>query len=579
MDVTLPNGQVIQGVPDGTTRAQLAEKLRGNGMDVPQEWMGEQKPSRDFFSTQTLKDTGSALMQQTKDALGGAVRGAGSIGATILSPIDAAARAMNDGKPINVGGYDIAGQDRRAAMGPALQQLLGSNPESMTYGAGKLASEVAGVSGVGGVLGGVASKVPMIPAALQAALRTSGMSAGGATGLGGMAARVVGGAATGGAAAGLVNPEDAGMGAAVGGVLPPALAVGGKVGQGVGRMFRGPEQTPDVAAAIQAARTAGYVIPPSQARPSLGNRMLEGLSGKITTAQNASARNQAITNAKAAAAVGLPTDRPITADSLKAVRDAAGQAYDALGQVGTVRPGQAYNDALDNIVKPHLVAHIGFPNAKPSPVVSLVDSLRSDVFDAASAVAKVKELRNAADDAFRTGNTDIARASRSAAKALEDALEAHLQSTGNTQALQSFRDARQLIAKTYSVEKALNPTTGTIDARKLGQQITKGKPLTGDLLAAGNFANRFPKAAQPIDGMGSLPQTSPLDWAMGGGLAMGTGNPLMLASMAARPAARASILSPMVQDRLLQGPGLMPALNPDLGLLGYRAAPLLMGDR
>jgi len=414
---------------------------------------------------------------------------------------------------------------------------------------------------------------------LQAALKTSGMSAGGATGVRGMGARMVGGAATGGTAAGLINPEDAGMGAAVGGVLPPAVAVGGKIGQAAGQMLRGPSQTPAVVAAIQEARNAGYVIPPSQARPSLGNRMLEGLSGKITTAQNASARNQVVTNAKAATAVGLPTDQPITVEALKRVRDAAGQTYEALGQSGTVRPGQAYNDALDKIVQPHLVAHIGFPNAKPSPVVSLVDSLRSDVFDAASAVAKIKELRNAADDAFRTGNTDIARASKSAAKALEDALDAHLQSTGDTQALQVFRDARELIAKTYSVEKALNPTTGTIDARKLGQQITKGKPLTGELRAAGNFANRFPKAAQPIEGMGSLPQTSPLDWAMGGGLAMGTGNPLMLASMAARPAARATILSPVVQNRLVQGPGLIPALNPDLGLLGYRAAPLLMGDR
>lgn len=39
MNVTLPNGQTIEGVPEGTTKAQLAEKLKANGMDVPKEWL------------------------------------------------------------------------------------------------------------------------------------------------------------------------------------------------------------------------------------------------------------------------------------------------------------------------------------------------------------------------------------------------------------------------------------------------------------------------------------------------------------------------------------------------------------
>jgi hypothetical protein len=191
----------------------------------------------------------------------------------------------------------------------------------------------------------------------------------------------------------------------------------------------------------------------------------------------------------------------------------------------------------------------------------------------------VKELRTAADDAFRTGNTDIGRASKAAANALEDALEKHLEQIGQPELLNGLKEARQLIAKTYSVESAINPVTGTVDARKLTALMKKGKPLSGELKSAAEFAGRFPKAAQPVEGMGSLPQTSPLDWAMGGGLAMGTGNPLMMASMAARPAARSAVLSPLIQNRLAQKPGLLPALNPDLAQFGYRAAPVLLGDR
>jgi len=70
-----------------------------------------------------------------------------------------------------------------------------------------------------------------------------------------------------------------------------------------------------------------------------------------------------------------------------------------------------------------------------------------------------KELRSAADDAFR-GNMDMGRASKSAAGALEDALADHFTQAGNSQALSVFQDARQLIAKTYSVEKARSTGSG-----------------------------------------------------------------------------------------------------------------------
>ena len=44
MDVRLPDGTIIKNVPDGTTKADLVAKLRGNGMAVPAEWLGEAAP-------------------------------------------------------------------------------------------------------------------------------------------------------------------------------------------------------------------------------------------------------------------------------------------------------------------------------------------------------------------------------------------------------------------------------------------------------------------------------------------------------------------------------------------------------
>lgn len=496
----------------------------------------------------------SSIGQGIGNLAAGAVRGAGSIGATLLTPYDL---AMGNTK-------SLGNPERRAGMDGGLQ-ALGAEPDSILYKGGKLAGEIAGTAGAGGAVANVIGKAlpaaataaPRVAQALEA-IKTGGFSLGtpAATTLGGKAAdlaiRTAGGAISGGASAGLVDPEQAKGGAIVGGILPGAAQAAGMVANKLGGIIRGPEQSADAISAIKAARDAGYVIPPTQAKPTLTNRLLEGFSGKITTAQNASARNQGVTNALANKALGLADDVKLTPEVLDDVRKAAGQAYDAIGQTGTITPAAGYTQALDKIAAPFLKTAQGFPNAKPSPVIDLVDSLKSPSFDAASAVEKIKQLRTASDDAFRSGNTDIARASKSAATALEDAIEQHLNQSGAPQLLQQFKDARQLIAKSYSVEKALNVTTGAVDARKLGAQLSKGKPLSDELRQAAEFANRFPKAAQTVEKMGSLPQTSPLDWAAGGAISAATANPLALAGVAARPAARALTLSNLVQNRLAQ---------------------------
>jgi histone H3/H4 len=538
----------------------------------------EVKASPAWASAPEVNSTsmGGKIAKGLGNLAAGAIRGAGSIGATLLAPIDVASDAMA-GKGLSL----ESNRQRRATMDAGLQEL-GADPDSLLYKGGKLAGEIAGTAGAGGAVANAAGRaVPSLAPNLLTSIRTAGMSAGGATGVANPLMRVAGGAVSGGASAALVDPEQAGAGAAIGAAAPFALQAAGKAGNALGKVLRGPEQSADVATAIQAARASGYVIPPTQARPTLGNRLLEGFSGKITTAQNASAKNQAVTNAKAAEALGLAADTKITPDVLKTVRDQAGQAYQAIGSTGTVQPTQAYADALDKIAAPFIKTSASFPNAKPSPVLELVDSLKSPTFDAAAAVEKIKQLRSGADDAFRTGSTDVGRASRSAASALEDALEQHLQQIGQPELLQAFKDGRKLIAKTYSVEKALNPATGSIDAKKLAAQAEKGKPLSSELKEVADFAARFPKAAQTIEQMGSLPQTSPLDWAAAGTISAATANPLLLASAMARPAARSLTLSPVVQNRLIQ-----PSANPIAALLGPRAAefslrasPIALTDR
>src|SRR5574343_1248009 len=45
MDVRLPDGTVIQNIPDGTTKAELVGKLKANGYPVPSDWLPQEKPA------------------------------------------------------------------------------------------------------------------------------------------------------------------------------------------------------------------------------------------------------------------------------------------------------------------------------------------------------------------------------------------------------------------------------------------------------------------------------------------------------------------------------------------------------
>lgn len=174
--------------------------------------------------------------QGVGNALAGAVRGAGSIGATLLAPIDIASDALA-GRGLSL----ESNRQRRDAMDAALTEM-GAQPDSWMYKGGKLAGEIAGTAGMGGALAnvagrGVAAVAPQMVTRAQpliSAIQSGGMSAPGA----GLLTRTVGGALTGGATAGLVNPDDALSGTIAGGALPGVAKGLGAVGSAIGRQLR-----------------------------------------------------------------------------------------------------------------------------------------------------------------------------------------------------------------------------------------------------------------------------------------------------------------------------------------------------
>lgn len=172
------------------------------------------------------------VMQTAGNLLAGGVRGAGSIGATILAPYDIAKDAIA-GKGVSL----ESNRQRRADMTGALE-LMGAEPESLAFQGGKLATEVAGTLPIGGLVGKGAQAAGAAPKVVSA-LGSGGFSLGSpaATTVGGRVAdaalRAGAGGVVGGLTAGAVDPEQAATGAVLGGAMPGAVQAAGAVGRGI----------------------------------------------------------------------------------------------------------------------------------------------------------------------------------------------------------------------------------------------------------------------------------------------------------------------------------------------------------
>lgn len=287
----------------------------------------------------------------------------------------------------------------------------------------------------------------------------------------------------------------------------------------------------------------------------------------------------------------------ITESAFKAAEEMPGGAQElakdmvrtALARERVIHPAQfdswsAYSQFSDDALKAGISKNYVPPQE--------VRGLRVPEFDAGNGLKMSQILRDEAGAAYRQGNAALGKAKREAAKAIEDQVERHLASFGAgaeaKDLLKNFRDARQLMAKTHSVEKALVAGTNQVDARELGKQLAKGKPLSGDLKTIGAFsqATKGSGLTSSITGVpeaGHSVSFSPLDFFTAG---IGTQAPAMLALPVGRAAARAAILSGPVQRSIKPsyGPGLLARKGPEvlselerwkLGLL----APALYGGQ
>ena len=283
---------------------------------------------------------------------------------------------------------------------------------------------------------------------------------------------------------------------------------------------------------LKEARKAGYVVQPSAVKPSIVNSKVESVAGKAAVAQDASIRNQEVTNTLAAKAIGVPEGTPLTMQTLEDVRRQAAKPYE---QIEALRssPNMPW-----------------FPRFHSGNLLEQLKQARAD------ATAYFKAHDRVPDPAL----LKQAKEASSLAESLERDIENVAVAAGKPELVEQLKASRQLIARTYDVERALNLGDGNVSASIIGRMLDKGAPLTGELKVIGKFAQAFPRVSRDAS-MIPPPSASGTDafstalmggigYSAGGpaGAAIGAGLPLM------RTPARNYALSKGLQARLLREP-------------------------
>jgi len=293
---------------------------------------------------------------------------------------------------------------------------------------------------------------------------------------------------------------------------------------------------------------------------------LEGVSGPPKVAKRGSIQNQPLPNEIIREDIGLPDDMPASRESLSALRAEAGQAYEAIKQVGTITNDAQYFKDLKNITKSYDTAAESYKGVA-NPIADVVKILQEDAVQAPAAIEMVKILRGKADVAYRAGDSPLGKAYKQSAQAIDDSLNRYLQTEAEffadpkmADAVAKYQAARTQIAKTYMAEKALT-SSGNFNAMAYARELKKGRPLDGGALQVAEFAEKFPNFARLPEKVGG--DTFGFgDVVVGGAKTMATGDILKgVASLGVRPGVRAMVTSKPYQKLMVNAQKETPSLG------------------
>lgn len=535
-------GQTIE-FPDGMPMADIEAAVKKNMLSI--------RPAE--------PSTMDSIRQGAGNLLAGGLRGAGSIGATIVAPIDYAMDAIiGDRKEKGLTKLVLGDNykaplsrnaERRQQMDGALQSM-GAEPDSWMYKGGKLGGEIAGTAGMGGVLAKplqalAASRYapgiePLLEGSIKA-LQTGGFRVGPLAGTSaGTAARVLGGAAVGGASAGLVNPEDAGTGAVIGGVLPGAAQLAGKAGGAIRQSMTGGGVAPEVAQLANRAKELGINIPADRlvnSRPM--NALAAGLN-YVPMSGRAATEDAMGTQLNRALSKTFGQDSPNINQALNKAGDALGGKFDDFLRSNTVKvDAQFMNDLAE--ASNQASRELGSDGAKiiGNQIDEILAKGANGEIDGQAAYNIKKTL-----DRIGKRNSPEAHYAIDLKQKLMDVLN---RSVGEEKA-SAFATVRKQYGNMLSLEKlAKNGAEGDISVARLANMRNINNP---DMQELADIAAQFVKPRESAHGGAQR--------ALVGALGFGAGGlPALAGGMVAGRGANSLLNSNAARNFLMKSPGLL----------------------
>ncbi len=291
---------------------------------------------------------------------------------------------------------------------------------------------------------------------------------------------------------------------------------------------------------LAAARSEGYVVPPSAADGGsfLGNR-IEGIGGKAAVGQQAAVNNQPITNKIARREAGLAENDPITVTKLQEARDVLAAPYREVEALPGIPPKQ--------------ISTWNSPGTQSPMMGKTPDTPKELIHQWKSNNTKITDLWNDYKANHRVETLDQYRAAVKMQETIEGNIEAAATAAGRQDLVPKLQAARIVLAKNFNVERALNLGNGNVDAAVLGRLYDHGAKLTGGLETIAKFQQAFSPFAREgvhspgiskLEGYGALGLG-----AAGHFLAPGVGGIVAGAiPLVAPPLARSLMLSKVMQS-------------------------------
>lgn len=473
--VSFADGQqhVYSNVPDNITPDQIEQRAAKDFAGRKVQHLDRQIGQTEQPKTSMMQDIGQGI----GNIAAGAVRGAGSIGATVLAPAD------------YLGLTGMTNAERRKLLDTGMQ-YMGAEPESMLYGAGKLAGEIAGTAGAGGAVAkGVmagAKYAPNIAPMVARTIETGGMATGAPSaralsmeGARNAAIRVGGGAVSGATMAGMINHEDAGVGAMIGGGIPVAGKFAGKAGKSIRESFIA---SPEVAQLAQKAKALGIDIPADRLANS---KMLDAtaaslnyvpFSGRIATETNMNNQiKKALSNT-----FGENTEH-LSKDLIAKTQNKLGDEFDKFLTGNTVKVDQQlWTDLQGNLAKAKNELSADNYRIVENQVKDLWSKINNGVIDGQAAYNVKKTL-----DRLGRGNGNEAFH----AKQVRDSLMNGVLRSVQPDEAAAFTALKRKYANLKTVEKlAGNTAEGEISMARLGNLDSRNPEVSDIAKIAATFA-------------------------------------------------------------------------------------------